>query len=140
MGRQAFLPVALVALSACGGASSGPRQAQPDRDVITREEIRSVPVTTIYELIERRRPEFLRAARGGTTPNVYVNGSRSGGIEILRSIRADNVETIRYVDAVDANLRYGLGNDSGVIEVQLLRQAQDGHAGPRAQPAVRISG
>jgi hypothetical protein len=109
-------------LPACGGTSSGPGTARPDRDLITRDEIRSLPATTAYEVIERVRPEFLRASRGGTTPNVYINGSRSGGIQILSSIRAANIETIRYVDAVAANLRYGRGNESGVIEIQLVRR------------------
>lgn len=124
MRSSAFLAVALIAVAACGGTTAGSGEPRPDRDLITQEEIRSVPVTTVYEVIERKRPEFLRAARGGATPNVYINGSRSGGISILRSIRADNVQSIRYVDAVDANLRYGLGNDSGVIEIQLLRGSQ----------------
>jgi hypothetical protein len=122
MSRAAVSVAVLVTLAACGGASSGPRGARPDRDLIARDEIRSLPATTAYEVIERARPEFLRAARGGTTPNVYINGSRSGGIEILHSIRADNVESVRYVDAVAANLRYGRGNESGVIEVQLVRR------------------
>ncbi|HUF68279.1 MAG TPA: hypothetical protein VMM79_06455 [Longimicrobiales bacterium] len=122
MTRAALALAALVTLSACSSATAGSSSARPDRDLITREEIASVPVSSAYEVVERLRPEFLRAARGGGTPNVYINNSRSGGIAILRSIRADNVQTIRYVDALDANLRYGLGNDSGVIAVELLRQ------------------
>lgn len=122
MTRVALALAALVTLSACSSATTGSSSTRRDRDLITREDIESVPVTSAYEAIERLRPEFLRPARGGGTPNVYINNSRSGGIETLRSIRADNVETIRYVNAVDANLRYGLGNDSGVIALELVRR------------------
>lgn len=111
---------ALVALTACS-PSSGSNSPRPNRDLIAHEEIIDLSVATAYEAVERLRPHFLRAARGGGTPNVYINGSRSGGIAILRSIRADAVQNIRYLNAVDANFRYGVGNDSGVIEVQLLR-------------------
>jgi hypothetical protein len=122
MTRAALALAALVTVSACSSATGGSSSARPDRDLITREQIAAVPVTSAYEAIERLRPEFLRAARGGATPNVYINNSRSGGLETLRSIRADNIQTIRYVSALDANLRYGLGNDSGVIAIELLRQ------------------
>ncbi|HUF50448.1 MAG TPA: hypothetical protein VMN60_06415 [Longimicrobiales bacterium] len=123
MTRAAFTLAALTALvvlPACS-ASSGSSTPRPNRDLIAHEEITELSVATAYEVIERLRPHFLRAARGGGTPNVYINGSRSGGIAILRSIRADAIQDIRYLSAVDANLRYGVGNDSGVIEVQLLR-------------------
>lgn len=123
MTRAAFVLAALtilVGLPACSGASST-STPRANRDLITHEEIADLTVTTAYEAVERLRPHFLRPARGGGTPNVYINGSRSGGISILRSIRADNVQNIRYLDSVDANLRYGMGNDSGVLEVQLLR-------------------
>lgn len=119
--RAALTLLSFFALAACGSAHAGPGGARPSRDLITREEIAASPVATAYEAVERLRPEFLRSIRGGGPPNVYVNDSSSGGIDILRSIRADNVDEIRYLDAVAANLRFGLNNTSGVILVQLSR-------------------
>jgi hypothetical protein len=119
--RAAMTLLSLAAVAACSSTPATSGTPRPSRDLITRDEISATPATTAYEAIERLRPEYLRAVRGGGPPNVYVNGSSSGGISVLRSIRADNVAEIRYLDAVAANLRFGLNNNSGVINVQLTR-------------------
>ena len=122
MGRLAILmlvlPVAACATSARGTGGS--------RDVITEEQIRSVSVSSAYELIQRLRPEMLQG-RGRTSvsdptapyPVVYVNGVRARGFDELRSIAATDVQEIRYINAADATTRYGTGHTSGVIEVRL---------------------
>jgi hypothetical protein len=119
--RAAITLVSFAALAACSSAPAPSGAPRASRDLITREEISASPVTTAYEAVERLRPEFLRPTRGGGLPRVYINDSSSGGVEILRSIRADNVLEIRFLDAVAANLRFGLNNSNGAITVQLTR-------------------
>jgi outer membrane cobalamin receptor len=108
-------------LAAC--ASSGTRPTRSG-DVITAEEIEGASVSTAYDAVARLRPAFLRGRGqssiqnpGSDLPIVYVNGLRSGPIDYLRNIPAQDVQEIRFVSATDATTRYGTGHTGGVIEV-----------------------
>jgi hypothetical protein len=115
--------IVVLGLAACASGGSG---TQSRRDVITYEQIQSVSVSTAMEVIERLRPEYVRG-RGRTSfdgadatlPVVYVDGVRAGGVEALRTISANDVREIRYVNATDATTRYGTGHTGGVIEVRI---------------------
>jgi hypothetical protein len=48
-----------------------------------------------------------------------MGGVRMGGLEELHSIRAADVESIRFINARDATTRWGTGHMGGVIEVLL---------------------
>ncbi|HEX6628304.1 MAG TPA: hypothetical protein VF105_10125 [Gemmatimonadaceae bacterium] len=123
--------LALAAVVAC--ASSKSDRASPnlgsDRNVITEQEIRSVPAANLYELVEKLRPQMLRAhgqsTLGGSTasdfPVVYVDGRSYGDIGSLRSLIPSQVSLVRYYDATNAAGKFGLTGGSGVIEV-LIRQ------------------
>lgn len=80
---------------------------------------------TAYEAVVQLRPAFLRA-RGARSirdpsPNariVYVNDMRHGGIDVLRSIRVEEIDEIRFISAADATTRWGTGHAGGVIQVR----------------------
>ncbi|HZF71906.1 MAG TPA: hypothetical protein VEZ51_00640, partial [Gemmatimonadaceae bacterium] len=59
---------ALTAVIGCASASTGGGSAAPriDRNIITETEIQSVPSSSLYDLIEKLRPNFLRS-RGATS-------------------------------------------------------------------------
>ena len=50
---------------------------------------------------------------------VYVNGSRSEGVDALKSISARTVKEIRYHSPQEASSRFGPNNSSGVLEITL---------------------
>ena len=109
------------ALSAC--ASSGARPSRSS-DVITAEEIERASVSNAYDAVARLRPAFLRGRGqssiqnpGSDLPIVYVNGLRTGTIDNLRNIPAQDVQQIRFISATDATTRYGTGHTGGIIEV-----------------------
>lgn len=114
-----------IALSACTSTS---RVSKPlgDRYVITEEEIEGSKATNAYELIRERRPEFLRPqgpkafTRGVTStrmPAVYMNGLLMGETRELTRIPIETIKEIRYLDEVDAQQKFGLGNVAGAIVV-----------------------
>lgn len=109
-------------LAACG--VSGPTPPRGQRSIITAEEIASLNVSSAWEAIQHLRPDFLRS-RGTVSirnpnaqyPVVYVNGMRAGGLDELRSVRAGDVQNIRFISASDATTRWGTGHAGGVIEI-----------------------
>ncbi len=96
----------------CASVAESPRGA---RDLITAQEIEGVSVSNAYELIERVRPLWLRS-RGGRSTRleteivVYLNGSFLGGIDDLRGIPIDIVDSVKALDAAEAGLLPGLGS------------------------------
>ena len=119
--------LALAAVVAC--ASNKSDRASPnlgsDRNVITEQEIRSVPAANLYELVEKLRPQMLRAhgqsTLGGSTasdfPIVYLDGRSYGDVGSLRSLIPSQVSLVRYYDATNAAGKFGITGGSGVIEV-----------------------
>ena len=118
---------AMAAVLAC--ASNKTQRASiptsTDRNVITEEEIRSIPASNLYELVQKLRPNMLRArgqsSLGGTTTNdyavVFVDGRSYGDIASLRSLIPSQVSMVRYYEATDAAGKFGTINGSGVIDV-----------------------
>jgi len=118
---------AMVAAVACASSknqrASGP--ASSDRNVITEEEIRTIPASNLYELVQKVRPNMLRSrgqsSLGGSTvsdyPVVFVDGRSYGDVGSLRSLIPSQVSMVRYYDASDAAGKFGTINGSGVIDV-----------------------
>jgi hypothetical protein len=110
-----------IAVAAC--AKSPAPAPHRDRALITRTEIDATPVNDAHALIQRLRPEYLRE-RGTATlqisavPVVYVDGLRRGGLEVLRTLRTQELQEIRFVSSTDATTRYGMEHAAGAIEVK----------------------
>ncbi len=130
----AFVMLGLVLIGACRPAQPQGRPTR-DRNVLTADELQRVPVETVYDSIQRLRPEFLRArgqvsleSRTASLPVVYVDDIRLGGPDALRTVRIADVHEIRYLSASDATTRYGTGHPGGVIAVVTHRGRPAGSA------------
>ena len=123
------LVIVMLALhAALAGCGSGPTPNNGlgfrDRNVLTLEEIQGARATgwTAWDLISQLRPEFLRS-RGAsslrsiepTTAVVYVDDIRYGELESLRTMSADQIHRVQYVNAADATTRYGTDHFGGAI-------------------------
>jgi hypothetical protein len=53
-------------------------------------------------------------------PVVYLNGTRYGSVETLRSIHSTSIREIRFLNSSDATTRYGIGHLGGAILVAIL--------------------
>lgn len=106
-----------------GCAGSGMSSGNPD--MLTSEQIEEAGTAiNAYVLVQRLRPNWLRTRGRSSVQNpgeliVYVDGSRRGGASALRQINVVNVESMQFMNANQATLRYGSGHDHGVIEVRL---------------------
>ena len=119
MRRLRLLPLLLLLLTAAGCASSGGSSDGPRRNsnVLTFEELQEVNNLSVYDAIQRLRPQWLRARTPGALPVVFMNGSEFGALNTLRSIQTGDVEQIRYRNGRDATTRYGTGYGGGSIEI-----------------------
>ena len=101
------------------------------RDVITREEILASALRTgdLHQAIRSLRPHFLTPARGVRTfgnsivepLSVYLNGTRETGVDALRTIQADAVEEVRFLDPNKAGNELGLKASGGALMVKLYK-------------------
>ncbi|MGI9045162.1 MAG: hypothetical protein ACR2GK_13715 [Gemmatimonadaceae bacterium] len=122
------LTIALALGLVIGGCGSGraPEAGYGfrNRNVITFDEIsmsRSVS-TSAFDLIQRLRPEYLRSRGTSSLSNitpvtavVYVDEVRYGQLESLRSLSADQIREVHYINASDATTRFGTDHVGGAI-------------------------
>jgi hypothetical protein len=131
--RSSLKVLGLLVLAACSSNSASkaaeppetPAASRASREVITRAQIEATPSQDAYELVQRLRPEFLRErgvssiTRGRALPVVFMDGVRRGGPEILRTLRSNEIEEIRFISATDATTRWGTDLTAGAIEVKM---------------------
>lgn len=130
---HAFLSVLTIGLlAACGpntAGSPGSGQTAPQRssNVVTAEEIQRAGNQDLYDTLKRLRPAWFRSApttgMGGLTDGmvVYIDGQRMGGLAHLRDISPTAVLSVRYYSASEAQMRFGLDNLQGAIDVATTR-------------------
>ena len=116
--------MAFIACSTIGTTNATqPRYAQ---DYISPKEIQNADANTAYDLVRQLRPHWLKG-RGikslhrnqASYPVVYVNSSRHGDVYSLSTISANHIAEIRFFNAGDAALEYGLDHAAGAILVSL---------------------
>ncbi len=106
---------------ATGTGSARPPGASADR--IVQAELEPLGQLDALQAVQRLRSQWLRS-RGGATgeqPVLYVDGTRRGGAEELRFIRADEIASMEYMSASDATTRFGTGHGGGAIMVTSRR-------------------
>lgn len=114
---------ALLAFSAAC-AHGGAKRAQRDPNLITQDEIARVTATNAYDAVQMLRPSFLRQRGVPSTTSgmpdlaiVYLDGMKMGDVGQLQRIPTVGIVSIRYVNAIEANQRYGRGHEGGAILV-----------------------
>jgi hypothetical protein len=112
---------AIVALAGCATAGDGPR-VNPNR--ITAEELDAREFNTAFDAVQTMRPQWFRGDRAGTNVpvTVYLDGSRMGGPDALRQIRAEGVVSMQFLSASEASTRFGMGHAGGAILVSTGRR------------------
>ena len=111
--------LATAGLAACTSRSldapGGVRRSGPE---ITPEELVEYQSFSVLAVIRRLRPRWLRGR--GTTgyPVPFLDASRLGNsLDELDRVNVSAVESIRYLDASEATLKYGTNFPAGAIEV-----------------------
>lgn len=120
-----FMAALILSAAACA-TTTETASTSSAADIITEEELTTVPGLNALEAIQRLRSGWLRV-RGRTTFNaqqgvrVYVNGMSRGGVGELRTLRARNIESMRFLNGRDATTRFGVDHTDGAILVRLRR-------------------
>lgn len=106
-----------------GCAAAGTGSPRVDRNMLTREQIVATNRQNAFEVVESLRSNWLRS-RGPTSlqgpdaqVQVYIDDSRLGTVETLRTISTSTIQYIRWFDGIAATGRWGLDHGAGVIFV-----------------------
>ncbi len=118
--RRSLITAGVILLTLTGCASSGGSAGGGgggSGNTISAENLAGVRDLTVFEAIQRLRPRWLRSRGGSPLPIVFVDGVRRGGPDELKSIPANIVTGIRFIDGRMATTRYGAGFGGGMIQV-----------------------
>lgn len=126
-GRIAVLMLCIVT-AACT-ARSGSRGTTRDVDVITKAELAGAGHADAYSLVQSLRPQWLRTrgATSVTSPEivrVYLDGSLLGGPDQLRQLSTHSINSLRYLDGLEATQRWGIDHGAGAIVVSTLARTR----------------
>jgi len=125
-----FQLFALAAVVACASSGTKTEAVAPgqDRNTITETELMSTSSSSLYDAIEKLRPNFLRSHGASSFTNqtneypvVYVDEHLYGEMASLRSIVTAQVGSVRYYDQITAQQKFGLTSGNGVISVYIKR-------------------
>ncbi|MGH7667965.1 MAG: hypothetical protein ACRENQ_00600 [Gemmatimonadaceae bacterium] len=121
IGRRWWATGLVLAVACFHRAPVGP---VPNPNVITEDEIRSAEEGTIYDVIAKLRPQYLRdrgpiALEGGVhdVATVFLNSQEYGPINIMRNVPAGNISEVRYYSGIDAVTKFGRYYGTGVIQL-----------------------
>ena len=120
--RFAALALVVFATAACASSQGSRTTGRRDARLLAAEEIRTSSASNLYDVIRSYRPEWL-IKRGQTSINlegdivVYMDNVALGGPESLKSIDAQSVQSVRFLNASEAQMRYGNGHMHGAIVV-----------------------
>lgn len=131
--RWLFLFSLSLALTACSlfkqvsPSENGDFSGVSGNEIVVSELPISVSGMSVYELVDRYKPLWLERRGpddldGSPAPvKVYLDdfGPEYGIASVLRKIRAFDVSSIRHFDKYEAQMRFGSGNLSGAILVNL---------------------
>ncbi len=132
-GRPATVAL-LILLAGCAGAGSGNRGSAGDHsrrfDVIESAELVRVRHLSALEAIRQLRPRWLHGRgpsigvdgstgqptteRGEERVRAYVDGI-ARDLELLDMLETEDVASMRFLNASDATMRYGIGHTGGAI-------------------------
>ncbi|NIN73451.1 MAG: hypothetical protein GTO46_16310 [Gemmatimonadetes bacterium] len=92
--------------------------------MITAAELAEVRVQSVYEAVERLRPQWftVRPPRYVTDPTpvvpvAFLDNNMLGDLDQLWTIVVSDAREIRYLDPRKATMRFGMEYNSGIIQV-----------------------
>jgi hypothetical protein len=114
----------LLAVSACAGRSRSD-SITPSSNVLRITEIQDgigQGLSSVFELVQRRHPEWLSTVRANpvannSTPTIFLDLQRMGGIGYLRTIQLVSITGVRYLTPPEARGELGFDNPGGAIIV-----------------------
>ncbi|HEY4305536.1 MAG TPA: hypothetical protein VGM82_13775 [Gemmatimonadaceae bacterium] len=130
--RRLILLLALAAQTACvntlaGAARTDVGASTRDHSTIDATDMDGLQVANLYEAVERLHPEWIRGRQTNRASRdrdgqilagqaeLFIDGTRQGTIDIMKSMRPRDVSLIRFYSASEAQAKFGMGNMATVI-------------------------
>ena len=102
--------------AACASGTGGEGGPRRDPNLLSADEMADYASLNCLEVVRRLRPRWLQTRSGD--PVAVRDGTQLGLAEdYLSQIPVGDVESIRFLNARDATMRYGTGVPGGVILV-----------------------
>ena len=125
MTGRPFFVLTLAAALACASSGTAGTAVRRDPNLITEQEIAASNESSVFDVVNRLRPMFLKT-RGRSTINaggseyasVFLDGQYFGELGSLRNIVASQIHEIRYLNGPDAVSKYGMRYGSGAVDVR----------------------
>ncbi len=115
----ASLVLALVVSTCASSAGTSPGEegeaTTGDLRLIVRAELDRLPGQSAWDAVSSLRPHWTGRGAG-----LRVDGSPYGESSELRRLRADDIESMRFLSGIDARVKYGRDFSNGVIEVTMI--------------------
>lgn len=122
MRRRFLLPLLLLSAAACTTAGAATSRPRTNSAVLTTDELKATQHLSMLALIRAERPHWLRTSvtsvrgsQGGII--VYQDNLKLGSVDLLEMIRPATVYSARYFSPSEAEGRFGVGHESGVIQI-----------------------
>jgi len=120
-----FAALSLALVAACSKATqSGEGTAsRGDTRTVTAADLSASTQTNLYDYVAANRPRWLQSRAPGNLGGqslsvvVFLNSTRLGGPDQLKSISLPGVRQIRYYDAAEAQQRFNVRDAGAVIQV-----------------------
>jgi hypothetical protein len=119
MYRRLLILLALVTAAACGAPSQVPPEDRPRTrsDRLTQEEIQRTELTTMFDVIQRLQPGWLRSPRmqgRNLDIGVFMDNVRVGNADFLRQIPASQVTEARFLSSREITSELTVNQSSGL--------------------------
>jgi hypothetical protein len=108
-----------VAAACAGNSGSGSAVERPNRAIIAQSEMPTSGTESVYDVIQRLRPEYLRQRpQGGSSIlAVFAQGQKMGDVSELKRIPASSVTLIQHYSIEQAKNKFGMQYSGGAIEL-----------------------
>ena len=118
------------------------------RDLLTRAEIQASAKRDddLYSALRVLRPHFLETAPGQVSfgaspvmhPVAYIDGRPEPSVDGLHTIKASDVEEVRYLDPAHAAVDYGPSASGGAVVVKLHKAGPADRMPPDTSSLERV--
>ncbi|MDB4917848.1 MAG: hypothetical protein JWM95_5492 [Gemmatimonadetes bacterium] len=117
-----------VALAGCLQHRTDTAGSRSERSVLTLAEMNRQPFDNAYEVVVALRNTWLHDRGPSTIGNdarvavvVYLDNVKLGDQESLRSVPMRVVGSMKHLDGVEAQARFGIGHAAGAILVESVK-------------------
>jgi len=119
------------------------------RDLLTRAEIQASAKRDddLYSALRVLRPHFLETAPGQVSfgrspimyPVAYIDGRPEPSVDGLHTIKASEVEEVRYLDPAHAAIDYGPSASGGAVVVKMHKAGAADRMPPDTSSLERVA-